>query len=64
MALSEFKIHKAKTKDKPYKLFYTLGLFLLVNPSGSKLWRHKYKYMGKERLTRCLVPSCDGLGLQ
>ena len=50
MALSEFKIHKAKTKEKPYKLYDTLGLFLLVNPSGSKLWRHKYKYMGKERL--------------
>jgi integrase len=50
LALSEFKIHKAKTKDKPYKLYDTLGLFLLVNPSGSKLWRHKYNYMGKERL--------------
>ena len=31
MALSEFKISKAKPKDKPYKLADGDGLFLLVN---------------------------------
>jgi len=50
MPLSEFKINKAKPKDKPYKLSDGGGLFLLVNPSGSKLWRQKYRFMGKERL--------------
>ena len=50
LALSEFAIRKAKPGEKPYKLYDALGLFLLVNPSGSKLWRHKYSYMGKERL--------------
>ena len=50
MPLSEFKISKAKPKDKPYKLSDGGGLFLLVNPSGSKLWRQKYRFMGKERL--------------
>lgn len=50
LALSDFKISKAKPKDKPYKLYDSLGLFLLVSPNGSKLWRQKYKYMGKEGL--------------
>jgi len=50
MALSEFKISKAKPKDKPYKLADGGGLFLLVNRGGSKLWRQKYRHMGKERL--------------
>jgi hypothetical protein len=26
------------------------GLFLLVNPSGSKLWRWRYRAGGKEKL--------------
>jgi integrase len=50
LALSEFKISKSKPKDKPYKLYDSLGLFLLVNPNGSKLWRQKYSHLGKERL--------------
>ena len=50
LALSEFQIRKAKQGDKPYKLYDALGLFLMVNPNGSKLWRQKYKYMGQERL--------------
>jgi len=50
LALSEFKISKAKPRDKAYKLYDSFGLFLLVSANGSKLWRQKYKYMGKERL--------------
>ena len=48
MALSDLKIRKAKQRDKPYKLYDSLGLFILVKPNGSKLWRHKYKLDGKE----------------
>jgi len=47
MALSEFRISKARPKDKPYKLADGGGLFLLVNRGGSKLWRQKYRHMGK-----------------
>ena len=50
MALSEFAIRKAKPREKPYKLYDALGLYLLVNPSGSKLWRQKYTHKDKERL--------------
>ena len=47
MALSEFAARRAKPKDKPYKLSDGDGLHLLVNPTGSKLWRLKYRYGGK-----------------
>jgi integrase len=40
----------AKPKEKPYKLADSGGLYLLVNPTGSKLWRLKYYFLQKERL--------------
>ena len=50
MALTEIKIKNAKPKDKAYKLSDGEGLYLLVQPTGSKLWRIKYRYMGKEKV--------------
>ena len=50
MALTNIKCKSAKPKDKPYKMFDGGGLYLLVNPTGSKLWRMKYRYLGKEKL--------------
>lgn len=32
------------------KLYDRDGLFLLVNPRGSKLWRRRYRFNGKEKL--------------
>ena len=43
-------IHDTKPKEKPYKLADEKGLFLLVKPSGSKYWRFKYRFNGKEKL--------------
>ena len=43
-------IKQAKPKDKPYKMGDSAGLFLLVNPNGSKWWRLKYRIAGKEKL--------------
>jgi integrase len=48
--LTDVKIRQAKPAEKPYKLFDGGGLFLLVQPIGSKLWRLKYRFGGKERL--------------
>jgi len=50
MPLTHIQITKAKPKTKPYKIADGGGLFLLVNPSGSKLWRMKYRVDGKEKL--------------
>ena len=43
MALTDTAIRNAKPKDKPYKVTDSQGLYLLVNPRGSKLWRVKYR---------------------
>jgi len=50
MSLSDPKVRNAKAKPKPYKIADGEGLFLLVTPSGSKYWRLKYFFGGKEKL--------------
>jgi integrase len=47
--LSEVKIRTAKPQENEYKIFDGGGLFLLVTPSGGKLWHFKYRYDKKER---------------
>jgi len=47
--LSDAAARNAKSKSKPYKLADGDGLFLLVMPSGSKYWRLKYFFAGKEK---------------
>jgi len=49
MALSDTTIRNAKPQDKQYKLYDEGGLFLIVRPSGGKLWRLKYRVDGKEQ---------------
>jgi integrase len=48
--LTDIKIKKAKPKDKPVTLFDGGGLFLLITPTGGKLWRFKYRHDGKQKL--------------
>ena len=53
MRLSDVAIRNAKAPgSKPVKMFDgdRSGLFLEVKPSGRKLWRLKYHYLGKEKL--------------
>lgn len=49
MALTDTAIRNAKPRERPYKVTDALGLYLLVNPHGSKLWRLKYRIDGVER---------------
>ncbi|MFO0884829.1 MAG: tyrosine-type recombinase/integrase [Pirellulales bacterium] len=49
-SLSDTSARNAKPKDKPYKIVDGEGLFLLVMPNGSKYWRLKYFFGGKEKL--------------
>ena len=50
MALNDTKIRSTKPSEKPMKLFDEGGLYLLITPSGGKLWRFKYRFDGKEKL--------------
>ncbi len=50
MPLTETAIKKAKPGAKPVKLSDGKGLYLLVSPAGSKLWRWKYRVLGKEKV--------------
>jgi integrase len=47
--LSDIQIRKAKPADKDYKLSDAGGLYLLVTPTGGKLWRLAYRYTGKQK---------------
>jgi len=48
--LTDVKIKSAKAKGKSSKLFDGGGLFLLITPTGGKLWRLKYRFGGTEKL--------------
>ena len=48
--LTETAIRSAKPREKPYKLFDERGLYLLVAPTGGRLWRFRYRHGGKEKL--------------
>lgn len=46
--LTDTKVRIVKPTTKPQKLFDGGGLFLLVTPTGGKLWNMKYRIDGKE----------------
>lgn len=50
MKLNARQISSAKAKDNPCKLSDGGGLYLLINPGGSRYWRLKYRFSGKEKL--------------
>lgn len=50
MPLKATTVEKLKPSTKAKKVYDERGLFLLINPTGSKLWRFKYRFNGKEKL--------------
>jgi integrase len=50
MSLTDTIVRNAKPRLKPYKLYDSDGLFLLITATGNKWWRMKYRYGGKEKL--------------
>lgn len=49
MALNDILIRAAKPREKDWKLADERGLYLLITPKGSKLWRVKFRVNGKEK---------------
>jgi len=48
--LTDTAIRHTPARERSYKISDSGGLFLLVNPIGSRLWRFKYRYDGREKL--------------
>jgi len=49
MPLSNIAIQKAKPREKAYKLSDGGGLYLLITPTGGKLWKLKFRHHGIEK---------------
>ncbi|SHM20204.1 Integrase [Nitrosospira sp. Nsp11] len=49
MKLNDMAVRKAKPEAKPYKMADGGGMYLEVMPNGSKYWRFKYRFGGKEK---------------
>ena len=49
MALSDTAIRTAKPAEKPLKLADSGGLYLLLNPNGSRWWRLDYRHDSKRK---------------
>ncbi len=50
MALTDLKIRRSKPDTKAYKVADSGGLYIEVRPTGSKLWRYRYRIAGKENV--------------
>lgn len=46
MALTELAIKNLKPKAKLYKVADSNGLVMVVAPTGTKVWRYRYRYQG------------------
>ena len=49
MPLTDIQVRNCKPQDKEHKLSDGGGMYLLVTPTGGKLWNMKYKFGGKEK---------------
>jgi len=50
MPLTDLAIRTAKPKGKAYKLYDGGGLYIGIQPNGSKWWRYEYRFAGKRKL--------------
>lgn len=50
MLLSDIQIKRAISKEKPYTLNDGMGLSLLIDTTGSKGWRFRYRFAGKPKM--------------
>jgi hypothetical protein len=48
--LTDIQPKNAKRKEKPYKLADGGGMYLLINPDGSKYWRLGYRFSESQKV--------------
>jgi len=49
MTLTDKAVRNPRPRDKAYKLSDQRGLFVQVTPNGSRLWRFRYRFAGKQK---------------
>src|SRR3981081_4864647 len=49
-SLSDTRVRGANPVEPPYKRVDERGLYLLVTPTGGRLWRLRYRMGGREKL--------------
>jgi integrase len=47
--LTDVRIRQTKPRERPFKVSDAHGLHILVQPTGSKLWRLAYRFGGKQK---------------
>jgi integrase len=45
--LTDTKLKSLKPRERPYRVADTNGLCIEIRPSGSKVWRYRYRHAGK-----------------
>jgi hypothetical protein len=48
--LNDTRVRNAKSRERAFKLYDERGLFLVVTPTGGRLWRFKYRMHDHEKL--------------
>lgn len=48
--LTDTKVRSLKSRAKPYRIADSGGLCIEVRPTGSKLWRYRYRYAGNAKM--------------
>ncbi|MHB1058081.1 MAG: Arm DNA-binding domain-containing protein [Rhodanobacter sp.] len=54
--------HAIAPADKPRKVTVGLGLYLLVNPNGSRWWRFRFRFNGRQNTLSCGIFPDVGVG--
>jgi integrase len=53
MPLKDIELRNAKPRDTVYRLTDGDGLSLQVDPSGSRAWRFRYRFQGRQKMLSC-----------
>ena len=49
-SLTDTQLRRLRPAAKPYKVAYGRGLYIEVRPTGSRLWRYRYRIAGRENI--------------
>src|SRR5690606_3990136 len=60
--LTDTKLRSLKPKEAVYRVADSNGLAIEVRPTGSKLWRHRYRFAGKANMVA--LGECPAQSLQ